>query len=144
NLHNAKKARSGIVNIVGDHAVEHLQLDAPLTSDIHAIAGSMSQWVRATPTVNAIATDGAEAVRQANARPGRIATLVLPANVAWSEYSNEQKQSTEAGPAAGREAVATDPHDFEQIVKALRDEPQSTLVLLGDRAVRTGCTNLAG
>ncbi len=42
NLHNAKKARSGIVNIVGDHAVSHLKLDAPLTSDIHAIAGSMS------------------------------------------------------------------------------------------------------
>lgn len=140
NLHNAKKARSGIVNIVGDHAVDHLKLDAPLTSDIHAIAGSMSQWVRTSPTVDDIAADGAEAIRQANARPGRIATLVLPANVAWSEVPNDHGTTQEA-PA---QPTAQYPRDFDQIVKTLRDDAQSTLLLLGDRALRTACTNLAG
>ena len=140
NLHNAKKARSGIVNIVGDHAVDHLALDAPLTSDIHAVAGPMSHWVRTSPSVDAIAADGAEAIRQANARPGRIATLVLPANVAWSEVPHDQ------GPAQKTLAQPSKPpsQDFDQIVKALRDEPESTLLLLGDRALRTACTNLAG
>lgn len=140
NLHNAKKARSGIVNIVGDHAVGHLKLDAPLTSDIHAIAGSMSQWVRTSPTVDDIAADGAEAIRQANSRPARIATLILPADVAWSEVPDDQGAPKEA-PA---QPTAQHPRDFDRIVKALRDDPQSTLLLLGDRALRTPCTNLAG
>lgn len=140
NLHNAKKARSGIVNIVGDHAVDHLKLDAPLTSDIHAIAGSMSQWVRTSPTVEDIAADGAEAVRQANARPGRIATLVLPANVAWSKVPDDHGAAEEA-PA---QSAVQCPRDFERIVKVLRDDPESTLLLLGDRALRTTCTKLAG
>lgn len=140
NLHNARKARSGIVNIVGDHAVEHLQLDAPLTSDIHGIAAPMSQWVRTSASVADIAADGAEAVRQANARPGRIATLVLPADVAWSEV-----------PARAAPAVATPAEpapqparDFNRIVQVLREQPASTLLLLGDRALRASCTEIAG
>ncbi len=140
NLHNAKKARSGIVNIVGDHAREHLQLDAPLTSDIHAIAAPMSQWVRTSAGVEAIAADGAEAVRQANARPGRIATLVLPANVAWSEVPDAPAPA--AAMPAGR-APQPAP-DFDRIVETLRRQPRSTLLLLGDRALRASCTDLAG
>ncbi|WP_159914637.1 acetolactate synthase large subunit [Pantoea sp. 18069] len=140
NLHNAKKARSGIVNIVGDHAVEHLQLDAPLTSDIHGIAAPMSEWVRTSPGVDAIAADGAEAVRQANARPGRIATLVLPANVAWSEVPDEPAPVAAVAPEPASHGAA----DFDRIVQALRDEPRSTLLLLGDRALRAACTDLAG
>lgn len=140
NLHNAKKARSGIVNIVGDHAVDHLQLDAPLTSDIHAIAGPVSQWVHTSPTVDAIAADGAEAIRQANARPGRIATLVLPADVAWSEINHDQA----APPATQEQTNTKNFHDFDRIVKTLRNDPQSTLLLLGDRALRSSCTDLAG
>jgi acetolactate synthase-1/2/3 large subunit len=87
NLHNAKKAGSGIVNVVGDHAVEHLALDAPLTSDIHTLALPMSHWVRSSPTAEAVAHDGAEAIHQARGRPGRIATLILPANTAWTELA---------------------------------------------------------
>jgi len=140
NLHNAKKARSGIVNIVGDHAVEHLQLDAPLTSDIHGIAAPMSEWVRTSPSVETIAADGAEAVRQANARPGRIATLVLPANVAWSQASSEAAPAVAAAPLTMRREAP----DFKRVVQALRDQPESTLLLLGDRALRASCTDLAG
>src|SRR4051794_40399938 len=46
NLHNAKKARTPMVNIVGDHATYHLELDAPLTADIEAAAAPFSHWVQ--------------------------------------------------------------------------------------------------
>ncbi|WP_417282592.1 acetolactate synthase large subunit [Comamonas sp.] len=148
NLHNAKKSRSGIVNIVGDHAISHLELDAPLTSDIHGIAAPMSDWVHTTASAEAIAADGAQAVRRANARPGGIATLVLPANVAWSEvpdtsdapqHASAQALSQQAAPAS-----AALPQDWAPIIAALREAPQSTLILLGDRALREKCTALAG
>lgn len=140
NLHNAKKARSGIINIVGDHAIDHLKLDAPLTSDIHGFAAPVSHWVRTSPSVDAIAADGAEAIRAANARPGQIATLILPANVAWTEAS-EGGQARRAAAAPPQPQPA---HDFDRIVKALRDDPRPTLLLLGDRALRANCTALAG
>jgi acetolactate synthase-1/2/3 large subunit len=139
NLHNAKKARSGIVNIVGDHAVDHLKLDAPLTSDIHGIAGPVSHWVHTIPSVNSIAADGREAIRQANDRPGRIATLILPANVAWTEATTERP--IEALPAQAASILSA---DFDRVVNALRSDPQPTLLLLGGRALRAECTTLAG
>ena len=46
NLHNAKKANSGIVNIVGEHATYHVGFDAPLTSDIEGIARPVSHWIK--------------------------------------------------------------------------------------------------
>src|SRR5215468_6108168 len=70
NLHNAKKAGSGILNIVGDHATAHLALDAPLTSDVAGIAKPMSHWVRTIGSADVVADDGREAVRQARSRPG--------------------------------------------------------------------------
>ncbi|HMS07089.1 MAG TPA: thiamine pyrophosphate-binding protein, partial [Burkholderiaceae bacterium] len=85
NLHNAKKARSGIVNIVGEHATGHLALNAPLTSDIEGLARPMSHWVRTLPSTARIATEGREAVVQARVRPGQISTLILPADMAWGE-----------------------------------------------------------
>lgn len=141
NLHNARKARSGIVNIVGDHAGSHLALDAPLTSDIHAIAAPMSDWVRTTTGVESIAADGAEAVHRANARPGGIATLVLPANVAWSEVPEAHVHATspQAAPAG-----YVEPQDWAPIIKTLREAPESTLLLLGDSALREKCSLLAG
>src|SRR3990172_12291622 len=57
NLHNAKKANSGIVNIVGDHATYHIKYDAPLTSDIEGVARPMSHWVRTSPNSTTIAAD---------------------------------------------------------------------------------------
>ncbi len=135
NLHNAKKARSGIVNIVGDHAVEHLKLDAPLTSDIHGIAGPVSHWVRTTASVADV-----EAIRVAKGRPGQIATLVLPAKVAWTEAPGSPRDVIGAGPGQ----QATPSNDFDRIVEALRDDPKATLFLLGDRALRADCTALAG
>ena len=83
NLHNAKKANSGIVNIVGEHATYHIAHDAPLTSDIEGVARPMSHWVKTSPNFRTIAADGALAIAAARQTPGQIATLILPADTAW-------------------------------------------------------------
>ena len=88
NLHNAKKAQSAIVNIVGEHASHHRQYDAPLSADIEAIATPMSHWVKTSPSSKDIAADGALAIEAARAAPGQIATLILPADTAWNEGSD--------------------------------------------------------
>src|SRR5690606_14126033 len=75
NLHNALKARSGIVNVVGQHATWHLEHDAPLTSDIEGLARPVSHWVRSTTRPEDVGPDTVEAVAQAGGQPGRIATL---------------------------------------------------------------------
>ncbi|MCW5637087.1 MAG: hypothetical protein KIT17_27405, partial [Rubrivivax sp.] len=79
NLHNAKRARSPVLNIVGDHATHHLVHDAPLTADIEALARPMSHWVARSSSAASLGEAAAEAVRAAHAPPGCIATLVLPA-----------------------------------------------------------------
>jgi acetolactate synthase-1/2/3 large subunit len=85
-LHNARKAGQGIVNIVGDHARSHAQYSqAPLTSDILAICGGVSDWLHQSRSPDEVAGDGARCV--AAAREGKIATLVLPADCAWTEAS---------------------------------------------------------
>src|SRR5271167_1681267 len=85
NLHNAKKANSGIVNIVGQHAVYHIGFNAPLTSDIEGLARPMSAWVRTSPDAKSVAGDGAAAIAAAKSAPPQIATLILPADTAWNE-----------------------------------------------------------
>src|SRR4249920_983996 len=85
NLHNAKKARSGIVNIVGEHATYHLKHDAPLTADIEGVARPMSHWVRTAGSARSLAADCALAIHKANEAPGHIATLIAPADTAWGD-----------------------------------------------------------
>src|SRR5713101_8324599 len=85
NLHNAKKANSGIVNIVGQHAVYHIGFNAPLTSDIEGLARPMSAWARTSPDAKSVAADGAAAIAAAKSAPPQIATLILPADTAWNE-----------------------------------------------------------
>ena len=85
NLHNAKKANSGIVNIVGQHAIYHIGYNAPLTSDIEGLARPMSAWVRTSPDAKSVAADGAAAIAAAKSSPPQIATLILPADTAWNE-----------------------------------------------------------
>ena len=80
-----------MVNVVGDHARSHKRLDAPLESDIDAVAGTVSSWVRRSLSPATVAADAAEAVAAARTAPGGIATLILPADVSWED-----------GAAAGR------------------------------------------
>ncbi|MEU8397007.1 acetolactate synthase large subunit [Nonomuraea sp. NPDC048892] len=85
NLHNARRAHSPIVNVVGDHATYHKQYDAPLESDIEAVAGSLNGWVRRSERAAEVGADAAAAVAAAQDPPGQIATLILPADASWSE-----------------------------------------------------------
>lgn len=83
NLHNARRASSPIVNVVGDHATTHAPFDAPLASDIAGFARPVSGWVHTSMSPLTVAADAARAVQAARQAPGQIATLILPADVAW-------------------------------------------------------------
>src|SRR5882724_1250647 len=85
NLHNASRAQVPIVNVVGQHASYHLRHDAPLTADIEAIARPYSKWIRTACSAPELGQDAADAIIAARTAPGRIATLIVPANAAWSE-----------------------------------------------------------
>lgn len=84
NLHNAKRARSPIVNIVGDHASYHLALDAPLTSDIESLARPVSSWIGRVSSAEQVPAMVNGAFQAACLAPG-VATLILPADTAWSD-----------------------------------------------------------
>src|SRR5581483_1768267 len=84
NLHNARRGRVPVVNIVGDHAISHEQYDAPLQSDIAALAGTLEGWVRRSARTEEVAGDAAAAVAAAVGPPGQVATLILPAAVSRS------------------------------------------------------------
>ena len=136
NLHNAKKARSGIVNIVGDHAGYHIRHDAPLTADIQGIASPMSHWVKTSASARDVAADSALAIEAARASPGQIATLILPADTAWGEG---------AGPVAARRPVPRRAvaQDAVRAAAAALRQPNAAL-MLGDIGVRAEAMNLAG
>ncbi len=85
NLHNARRANSPIVNVVGEHATYHRSLDAPLTSDIEGFAAPVSGWIHVSESATSLAADGAAAVHAAMQGPGQIATLILPADTAWND-----------------------------------------------------------
>jgi acetolactate synthase-1/2/3 large subunit len=136
NLHNAKKAGSGIVNIVGEHAASHVELDAPLTSDIKGIAQPMSHWVHASGQASDVGPDGARAVQAALTPPGQIATLILPSDTAW----NEGGQVAQALPAPQRSAF--DDTALDSAVTALAG-PDS-LLLLGGAALTAENLETAG
>src|SRR5579863_2616972 len=85
NLHNASRACVPIVNIVGQHATCHLRHDTPLVSDIEGIARPYSKWLRTSRATSETGRDAAEAIVAASTAPGQIATLIVPADVSWSE-----------------------------------------------------------
>jgi acetolactate synthase I/II/III large subunit len=137
NLHNAKKANSGIVNIVGEHATYHIAHDAPLTSDIEGLAAPMSHWVKTSPKAVNLARDGALAIAAARQTPGQIATLILPADTAWTTADG----ITEPAPIAPLRKVA--PAAIEAAAVMLRSGARATL-LLGGPALRQRCLEWAG
>ena len=107
NLHNARRARSPVVAIVGGHATGHVRHDAPLQSDIEALARTVSGWVHTCGDTRDVARDAMRAV--AAAARGQIATLVLPADVSWTDG---------AAPAPPRPAAAPEAADEAQIAAA--------------------------
>ncbi len=85
NLHNASRAQVPIVNLIGQHPTYHLRHDTPLASDIEAIARPYSKWLRTSASPSEVGRDAVEAIIAARTAPGQIATLIVPADVAWSE-----------------------------------------------------------
>ena len=137
NLHNASKASTPMVNIVGDHATYHRRYDAPLTSDIETAAKPFSKWVRTSPDARSVAADGAAAILAARTPPGQVATLILPADTAW----NEAESVAPVLPPPDRNRVSEEA--VREAVRIIRSgEP--TLMLLGGMAVRRQGLELAG
>ena len=87
NLHNAKRGSSPVVNIVGDHPGYHLHHDSPLTTDIASIARSVSHAVYTVSSVRSVGSDTARIIQEARKCNGQVATLILPANIAWEEHA---------------------------------------------------------
>ena len=88
NLHNASRAHVPIVNVIGQHATDHLRYDTPLKSDIEAIGRPYSKWLRTSSSGVEVGRDAVEAILAARTAPGQIATLIVPADVAWSENAS--------------------------------------------------------
>src|SRR5947209_8481011 len=104
NLHNARRAKVPLVNIVGDHATYHTQYDAQLQSDIETVAHNVSKWVRTSSSTDRLASDAAEAVATAIGPPGQVATLILPADVSWNEVPADA--AAPAAPAPSSPPIA--------------------------------------
>jgi acetolactate synthase-1/2/3 large subunit len=137
NIHNAMKASTPLVNIVGDHATYHRDYNSPLTSDIEAAAKPFSGWVKTSPTAMTVAADGAAAIAAAMTPPGQVATLILPGDTAWDEGS---------GPApvpAAPERARVSEDAVKDAARALRSGEPAVLLITGP-ALREKGLELAG
>ena len=132
NLHNAKKANSGVVNIVGQHATYHIEYNAPLTSDIEGLARPMSSWVRTSPDAKSVARDGAAAIAAASGAPPQIATLILPADTAWNEADGVAEVPVES------QRQSYSPQAVEKAAKVLRGGEQTLLLMTGSAVTEKG------
>jgi acetolactate synthase I/II/III large subunit len=128
-LHDARRARSPIVNLIGEHATWHLAADAPLTSDIESLAGPVSAWIRRNKSSEELAGDGADAVLAASIKPGAIATLIMP-------------HDCQLGPANGAvppRAVPSPPEVRNEVIERAAEvlrKSDSTVLYLGGLALR--------
>jgi acetolactate synthase I/II/III large subunit len=138
NLHNAKRASSPMVNVVGDHATYHLKHDAPLTTDIESLARPMSHWIGRVANADDVSRAAGEAIAQANAGPGRIATLILPADAAWSESNGPLVDVPFAAPRA-----PISQERIREAVAAIRSGKRTTIMLTGI-ALRAASLEIAG
>jgi len=137
NLHNARRAFSPVVNIVGDHATYHLHYDAPLTSDVAGVAAPMSNWVGTSTSPDDLAKKGAEAIEAAMVYPGQVATLIAPADHAWDECKKPAKPAKPSQPKPTTKAAV------EKAAQALR-KSGNTALFLGNRALREDALVQAG
>ena len=126
NLHNASRAHVPIVNVVGEHATFHLPHDAPLTSDIEGIARPYSKWLRTSSATSEIGRDMAEAIAASRMPPGQIATLIVPADFAWSEGG-----AVAAVPSIIRAAMPS-AANIERAAAMLRSGKRTAVLLAGD------------
>ena len=129
NLHNARKGKVPMLNIVGDHATYHVQYDAQLQSDIETVARNVSPWVRTAKSTAALCQDAVEAIGACMGPPGQVATLILPADVSWSEGGVPMPAPKITPPPAAQDATVA------AVAQALQGEGKKAF-LLGGRALR--------
>lgn len=130
NLHNARKGKVPIVNIVGDHATYHTRLDAQLQSDIETVARNVSPgFVRTSTSIAQLCQDATDAITAARGLPGQVATLILPADVSWGEGAEPCPPPAQPAPQAADAAVV------QAIAEVLRSG-KKTALLLGGHALR--------
>ena len=132
NLHNARKALSPVVNIVGEHSTAHLKHDAPLTADIDAFARPVSGWVRTVESASAMGKAASAAIAAALGPPGRVATLIVPADFSWSEAGAPE------GPAPLPVPAVPDAERLRGAVNALRSGQKVGLILAGSALQERG------
>lgn len=125
NLHNAGRAQVPVINLVGQHATEHLRLDSPLKTDIEATARPYSGWVRTSRAAQTAGQDTVHAIIAALKPPGEIATLIIPADVAWSEGG-----AVDAPPSIPKPAVPSR-EAIERAASMLRSRLPTALLLAG-------------
>lgn len=131
NLHNARRADSPVVNLVGDHATWHRDADAPLTSDIVGLAEPMSGWVRTSRHADELSDDVVDAISASLEPPGQVTTLILPQDLAWTEV--EQRPS----PALRHEQRAlVGTAQVEAVANELRAAGRSAILLVGGTGAR--------
>lgn len=129
NLHNARRARVPLLNIVGDHATHHTQHDSPLQSDIETLARNVSTWVRTSAGADRVALDALEAIAAANGPPGQVATLIVPADVSWHpDAPTAAPRPLDAPPVVSAERI-------EAAARAIRSGSAAG-ILLGGRVLR--------
>ena len=114
NLHNARRARVPVVNIVGDHATYHTQYDTPLQSDIETVARNVSAWVRTSRKPEELGRDAVEAIAAAIGPPGQVATLIVPADVSWGADAEP------AAPPQPAKSPAVSGQTIDAVAKAIR------------------------
>jgi acetolactate synthase I/II/III large subunit len=129
NLHNARRAGTPLLAVVGDHATYHKRLDAPLESDIESLARPVSVWVRRTPRAADVAADAADGVAAASAPPGAVATLILPADVSWTD-------GAEPAPPLARRPPAPVPDQVTGSAAGLLRTGEPCVILLGGAGLR--------
>jgi acetolactate synthase-1/2/3 large subunit len=145
NLHNARRARVPIVNLIGDHATWHVGADAPLTSDIVSLARPVSGWVRTSRDAKALAGDFASALAASLGPPGQVASLIVPEDCQWDPAERPATPHPVPGWAEPDEAAVA------EVAETLGSAAPSALLLggraLGERGLRaaariqaiTGC-----
>lgn len=123
NIHNARRAGSGMLNIVGDHAIPHVAHDSPLTADVDALVGATSDWHAFGTDPARIGTDAARGLAAAGAGYGQVASLVLPADVSWGSGGVVGAPLPAARPAAPAPGAIT------RVARALRSGRRAVIVL---------------
>ncbi|WP_459620168.1 acetolactate synthase large subunit [Burkholderia sp. 3C] len=132
NLHNARKADSPIVNIVGEHAASHMRYDAPLSSDLVGFARPVSAWIHTSTSARTVGADAARAVQASLEGPGRIATLVLPADTAWEEADL-------AAPAVVKPTRAHVSQDsIDHVAQRIRSSKRAAILIRGEALQERG------